>query len=307
MKNLIKKILLIWFALLSLNSCCVLAADWDAPSFEDNFSHYFRDDTYSVNWVSSNNSFKENIQALFYPNFANGRWWALWDFLLYIWYALIIIFIVRAWMRLLLKWSNAETVKSAFSSLLYILLWALLFFWAIWILRKLNLGDWTWTTWLADSLQNGNKSLLFFILSFAKAFAFIAAIVMIVVHWFKMFSSADKSDKVKTWFKWLFNVIVALVIIKLIDYIYYIAQMSDLVDKATDLIIEIAKVIWFIIWALMVIMLLYAGFLFLTDQWSSEQMKKAKNIIIWILVSALVIFALLLIIYEIFNEFVPST
>jgi len=305
MKNLIKKILLIWFALLSLTNFSAFAADWDAPSFDDNFSYFFRDDTYSINWVSSSNSFKENIQALFYPNFANGKWWALWDFLLYIWYALIVIFIVRAWIRLLIKWSDAETVKSSFKSLLYILLWALLFFWAIWILRTLQLDN--WTTWLADSLQKDNKSLLFFLLSFLKWFAFIAAIVMIVIHWFKMFSSADKSDKVKIWFKWLFNVIVALVIIKLIDYIYYIAQMSDLVDKATDLIIEIAKVIWFIIWALMVIMLLYAWFLLLTDQWSSENMKKAKNIIIWILVSALVIFALLLIIYQIFNEFVPGT
>lgn len=305
MKNLIKKILLIWFALLSLNSCCVLAADGDAPSFDDNFSHYFREDTYSINWVSSDNNFKDNIRALFYPNFWNGRWWALWDFLLYIWYALIVAFIVWAWIRLLLKGSNAETVKASFTSLLYILLWALLFFWAIWILRSLQLDD--WTTWLANSLQNNNKSLLFFVLSFLKWFAFIAAIIMIVVHGFKMFSSADKSDKVKTWFKWLLNVIVALVVIKLIDYIYYIAQMSDLVDRATDLIIEIAKVIWFIIWALMVIMLLYAGFLFLTDQWSSEQMKKATNIIVWILVSALVIFALLLIIYQVFNEFVPGS
>lgn len=307
MKRLIKKIFLIWFALLSLSNCCVFAADWDAPSFDDNFSHYFIDDTYSVEWVSSSNNIKDNIRALFYPNFANGKWWALWDFLIYIWYALIVIFIVRAWIRLLVRWSNADTVKASFMSLLYILLWALLFFWSIWILRTLNIENSNWTTWLANSLQNDNTSLLFFVLSFLKWFAFIAAIVMIVIYWFKMFSSADKSDKVKTWFKWLLNVIVALIIIKLVDYIYYIAQMSDLVDKATDLIIEVAKVIWFIIWALMVIMLLYAWFLLLTDQWNSEQMKKAKNIIVWILVSALVIFALLLIIYEIFNEFVPGT
>jgi hypothetical protein len=38
------------------------------------------------------------------------------------------------------------------------------------------------------------------------------------------------------------NVIIALVIIKLIDYVYYIAQLPDLVTKATDLIIEIAKI-----------------------------------------------------------------
>ena len=101
----------------------------------------------------------------------------------------------------------------------------------------------------------------------------------------------------------MLNVIIALVVIKLIDYIYYIAQVNDFVTKTTDLIIEIAKIAWFIIWALMVIMLFYAWFLFITDQWSSENMKKAKNIIIWILVTAVVIFALLLIIYEVFSEF----
>ena len=53
----------------------------------------------------------------------------------------------------------------------------------------------------------------------------------------------------------------------------------------------------------MVIMLLYAGFLAITDQWNSDNMKKVKNIIVWIIVSAVVIFALLLIIYEVFNEF----
>ena len=116
-------------------------------------------------------------------------------------------------------------------------------------------------------------------------------------------ASADKSDKVKAWLKWLLNVIVALVIIKLIDYVYYIAQLPDLVNQTTELIIEIAKIVWFIIWALMVIMLFYAGFLFITDQWSTEKMKKATNIIVWIVVTALVIFSLLLIIYEIFNEF----
>ena len=57
-----------------------------------------------------------------------------------------------------------------------------------------------------------------------KAIAFIAAVFMIVVHGFKMMSSADASDKVKAGLKGLLNVIVALVIIKLIDYVYYIAH-----------------------------------------------------------------------------------
>jgi magnesium-transporting ATPase (P-type) len=131
----------------------------------------------------------------------------------------------------------------------------------------------------------------------------VAAILMMVVHGFKMMSSADKADKVKAWLKWLLNVIIALVIIKVIDYVYYIAQLNDLVTKATDLIVEIARIVWFFIWALMVIMLLYAGFLAITDQWNTKNMEKTKNIIVWIIVSAVVIFALLLIIYEVFNEF----
>ena len=161
----------------------------------------------------------------------------------------------------------------------------------------------SWTEWLADKLHGDQKSLLFFVLSFLKALAFVAAIFMMVVHGFKMMASADKAEKVKAWLKWLLNVIVALVIIKVIDYVYYIAQLNDLVTQATDLIVEIARIVWFFIGALMVIMLLYAGFLFITDQWNTKNMEKAKNIIVWIIVSAIVIFALLLIIYEIFNEF----
>jgi hypothetical protein len=53
----------------------------------------------------------------------------------------------------------------------------------------------------------------------------------------------------------------------------------------------------------LVILIFYAGFLFLTDQWKSENMKKAKNIIVWVVLGAVVIFMLLLIMYQIFAEF----
>lgn len=317
MNKILKKILLLWILLLPIIVWYtnVQANDWIAPEFEQNFASYFKQsnsDTpvFTIQWVSSENKFEHNIRCIFYPNNnvswldCWGYWGSLWNIIKYLWYALVVLFIVISGIRLLLNWSNAEKVKPALFSLLYIILGALLFFGSVWILWSV-LKIWTlnWTTWLVDNIHKDEWSLLFFVLSFGKALAFIAAIVMMVIHWFKVMSSADKSDKVKIWLKWLLNVIVALVIIKLIDYVYYIAQLSNLVTEATTLIIEIAKVLWFIIWALMVIMLFYAGFLFITDQWSTEKMKKATNIIIWIVVTALVIFSLLLIIYEIFNEF----
>ena len=109
-------------------------------------------------------------------------------------------------------------------------------------------------------------------------------------------------DKTETG-TWIINVVVALVLIKIIDYVYYIAQLPSFTTKAADFVIEIAKIVWFVMWAGLVLMIFYAGFLFLTDQWKTENMKKAKNIIIWVLLSALVIFMLLLIMYQLFAEF----
>lgn len=321
MKKLIQKILLICLALFPLFVWYTNAQNRVAPSYYKNFSQYltnwYQDEhwevvgVYSLSGVKSNQSLMDNIRCLFYPNKygtnrcdSSVRGWSLRWVMRYIWYALVVLFIIISWVQLLLCWWNSEKVKPALMSLLYILIWSILFFGCVRILwTVLQFETVSWTEWLVENIHWNNSSLLFFILAFLKALAFIAAVLMIVIHWFKMMSNADKADKVKTGVKWLLNVIVALVIIKLIDYVYYIAQMSDLVTKATELIIEIAKLVWFIIWALMVIMLLYAGFLAITDQWNTKNMEKTKNIIVWIIVSAVVIFALLLIIYEVFNEF----
>jgi len=323
MRKIIKKILLLSLCLIPMLFSYSSAQNGNAPDFYDNFTKHFLsktpdgnweiNDVRNFSWISAwnNHSLMENLQCLFYPNSEKitfcaslTRWWSLWDVMRYIWYAIVVLFLVIAWIRLLTSRANSEKIKPALSSILYIILWSVLFFGCIWILWKvLKFETVTGTQWLVENIQWDKTSLLFFVLSFMKAIAFIAAVFMIVVHGFKMMSSADASDKVKAGLKGLLNVIVALVIIKLIDYVYYIAQLPDIVTQTTDLIIEIAKIAWFIIWALMAIMLFYAGFLFITDQWNTENMKKAKNIIIWILVTALVIFSLLLIIYEIFNEF----
>jgi len=39
------------------------------------------------------------------------------------------------------------------------------------------------------------------------------------------------------------NVVIALVMIKIIDYVYYIAQLPIFASKANELIIEIAKIL----------------------------------------------------------------
>jgi hypothetical protein len=144
---------------------------------------------------------------------------------------------------------------------------------------------------------------MFVILSAIKAFAFFLAIIMIVVTWFKVIA-AWEWEKWKKLLKWIINVVVALLIIKWVDFIYYLAaDSSTFVKNASDFIINIAKVFGYLYWVIIVIMVIVSWYLYITDGWSGDRFKKAGNILINILLSALVLFAFLLITYQIFAEF----
>lgn len=290
------------------------------PSYEDNFSRYlteempdaeWRVETVYDLWIDSWKSLKDNIRCLFYPNSfrvpwcnSASAWGKIRDVVRYIWFWLLVIYLVMAGIDLLLEWRNPEKVKLALKSMFYILYGSFLFFWVTWILGSvLGVETVQWTAGMVENLQWWPDSLFFKALTMLKSLAFFTAIVMIVIYWFRIMSASDQSDKIKTMIRWIMNVVVALVIVKIIDYIYYIAQLPNFTTKATEFIIEIAKIVWFIMWAALVIMVFYAWFLMLTDQWKSENMKKAKNIIVWVLLSAVVVFILLLIMYQIFAEF----
>jgi hypothetical protein len=113
-----------------------------------------------------------------------------------------------------------------------------------------------------SSLQN---KLFLQILSFFKVLAFFAAIVMLVVTGFRMMSAMDKSDKVKTAQKGAINVIIALVFIKIIDYLFYIAQTPAFGAKAADMIVNVAITLGWVLGALFVLALFYAGYLLITS------------------------------------------
>lgn len=296
------------------------AAVWVPPSFEKNFTQYLTswepdkewrvESVYDL-WVDSNKSLKQNIKCLFYPNAGPVIWcdtavagWKIWDVARYIWFAILVIFLVIVGVNLLLNWWDPEKVKTSMKSLIYILYGSVLFFWATWILwSSLWIETVQWTEGMVEAIQWWPDSLFFKIISALKALAFFVAIVMVIVYGFKMMSVSDQADKTKTAIKWIVNVVVALVMIKIIDYVYYIAQLPNFTTQAGDFIIEVAKILWFVIWAALVILIFYSGFLFLTDQWKSDNMKKAKNIIVWVVLGALVIFMLLLIMYQLFAEF----
>jgi len=289
-----------------------------APTFDGNFAKYMTDKTPDQYWrvetvfdfstcIQRDKSIEENIRNLFYPS--TTKWTPgcsvatgglLWDAVKLITFGLIFLFVVIAGMWFLLN--AAEGGKKSAMNLVYLAYGSFLVYGSIWILGfVLNVENVAGSADLVNNLQN---NLFLQILSFFKVLAFFIAIFMMVWTGFKMMSALDKEDKIKEGRKWLVNIIVALVLIKIVDYVFYIAQSVSFASKASALILDIAKVLWWTLGIVFVLWLLFAGYSMFMSNGDEKVMKKTKSILMNIFMISLVLFFFLLIIYEIFKEFV---
>lgn len=298
-------LVILWFSMCLNNFVDARAPEYD-KDFTSHLGGYVKNpEDYQV---KEDQNFRENVKKLFYPSedWQNSIYKVIRGITLWV----MIIFIVWAWASLLLN-KKPEESKKHLTSLLYILLWwvfvyaANRLFWEV-----LHFSSDQFTAWQEQGMEWFKQAfiwkqtwVLFVILSAVKAFAFFLAIIMIVLTWFKVMAAWDW-EKWKKLVKWIINVVVALLIIKWVDFIYYLAEDSaTFVKNASDLIINVAKLFGYIYWVIIIIMVIVSWYLYITDGWSGSNFKKASNILVNILLSALVLFAFLLIVYQIFAEF----
>lgn len=302
------KIIVFW---LLISMACVLPMvnqtyASNAPKYERDFAKDLTKEKWQLDpskfHVSSESTLSENIVQLFYPS--RYGWNAIYNVIKGMTLWVMIAFIVWAWASILFN-RKPEDVKKTLRSLVYILIWWLFIYWANWIFwdvlnfneDKFTVEDWVW------GVRDAAHQVFFVVLSALKAFAFFLAIIMLVITWFRVIA-AGEGEKWKKLVKWLINVVIGLLIIKWIDFIYYIAaDTQNFVKNAADLTINIAKVFAYIYWVIIVIMVILAWYLYISDGWSWNNFKKATNVLVNILLSALVLFAFLLILYQIFAEF----
>ena len=257
--------------------------------------------------ISQDKNLRDNIVEIFYPSRTGQN--AIYEVIRSMTLWAMIVFFVWAWASILFN-RKPEDLKKMWFNLIYILVWWLFIFGANRVFgNMLNFNGDTltmsnpsgegWMSGIVDTVHG----LFFVVLSALKAFAFFLAIVMIVLTGIRVIA-AWEWEKWKKLVKWLINVIIALMIIKWIDVIYYIASDSaNVVQKAADLIIDIAKIFAYIYWGIIFIMIILAWYLYVTDGWGWSNFKRASNVLVNILLSALVLFAFLLILYQIFAEF----
>lgn len=142
------------------------------------------------------------------------------------------------------------------------------------------------------------------ILAFLKAAAFFIALIFLVRYGFQMVTAVGEEEKIKAAKQGILNVLLALIFIKVIDYLYYIALSPDFTGNAIGFIVQASKFIAYLIGASLVLALLYAGYLMVTAAGNEENYTKAKNIVRSVFIVALLVLLFMLIIHQIFNDIV---
>ncbi len=300
-------LVVIWWTIFTSTSPEVFA---NPPDFNNNFANYMLGNKWSektetvwdLGWigVNKNNSLDDNIKQMFYPS-NTWQWGRIRDIVKLLGLVVFVVMIVVQWFQYVINADDASKISWVHSNFSYIFLWGIIFFTATWILGiGLNIA---WTGWSSELMKNIDQRLMFQIFSWLRAWAFFTAIVLLIYTGWKMMSAMDSEEKFKAWKQGILNILIPLVLIKIIDYIYYIAQTPDFQSKATTLIIEISKVLWYILGAFFTVMIIYYWFRLMFGG-TKEQLEKVKSIIVAVFLWSLVVFMFLLIVYQIAQEFI---
>lgn len=118
-----------------------------------------------------------------------------------------------------------------------------------------------------------------------------------------MIRALDKEDTLKNAKRGLVNVLLALVFIKVIDFVFFIAQDVSFISRAKTFMITIARAIGYILGAVMVLTLISTGFKYLSAQGDEAKVKDAKNSLQTIFFVVLIIFLFLLVAWQVIAEF----
>ena len=290
--KIFKYLLILIISIFSFFLFLVSSSYSSAPSIDNIWKGIW----YNLEQVKANEKLENNIKKLFFPS-SRGNWWTIWNSLR-IWLVwLLILFFIRAGLLFVLKAWDEWELKKAKTNLLYIFYGAFLIFWATWILWTV-LNVW-WHTSASSIVEKTKWDILVGILIFFKNLAYYAAFIMVTYYWYKLMQAQEKEDKIKAWKNGILNVIIALIAIKVLDYLYYIAQQSDFRDQAQSFLSSTWKLLWWVLGSIIIFVLIYAGVLLVTSRWNEEAWKKAKNIIRNVFLIVFIIFLFIVIVYDI--------
>lgn len=249
--------------------------------------------------IKSTVSLKDNIINIFYPSRLVG-WGKIYNLIRNVGVGILVLFIILNGMYMVRFADTEKKLDEARMNFLYMWYGALLVFGAVRLLNLVNI--WWDTGWVAQLVSNVQNKLLFQILTFLKAAAFFVAILMIIYYGLQIVRAYEKEDKLKEGKNGIINVLAALIFIKVIDYLFYIAEQGSFKTQAIQLIVSTSKIMWRILGAISILYVIYAWFQLVTSQWDESKYKWAINTLRSIFLVGITIMLFLLITYQLFTD-----
>lgn len=279
-----------------------------APSFNENYAQVIENKSNKADseWriesmysrkVDYKENIKTNIENLFYPK---PDWESqIRKIIRMLCFGFIFGYILYIGI-LFVKDAGESKEIEYMTKLMYAIIWAVIILVSTRIAQAIPINTGGGSAWLVEAVEG---KIFFQILVIMKSMAFFIAIVMMLRYWYQAIMTVNKEDKLDIAKQWVLNIIIALMFIKIIDYIYFIAQNPDLKSQATNLIVEIIKILLYVVGAFFTFYILYAGFKLLTDRWEWEWIAHFKKVATWIFLGSALVFIFLLILYQIIGEF----
>ncbi len=297
MKNIIKLILITLLSFSFLNS---YASQTRIPELKVNTQN---------SWKDNNNDYLEDIWQS-EEFFGVSDWWEKWmknlilniarDLKTVIFTIILIVIMVMAFK--LIAWWNTDEERKKFQIWI---IWA-----SVWIVvmqtaysfYKILFDQWAWKTlWERLTWE--------IVQPFIELLLNIAPMVFIAVWiyaFYKIITANWDEEKVSKWKRAIIHAIIWFIVIKISAFLVkntyepncwwwniiqqWGIEICENIDENAKMIIIIINWLNTFIWILVVIMTIYAWFLYLTSNWEEEKQSKAKKIIIYILIWLLIIF-----------------
>ena len=265
-----------------------------------------------IKWDSEIKNVSINKKSWGLVNSINSVWFSLlWSIkTILIW--VFVFYMVYAWAKMIMSmWTDEEKIKSAKRQIWYGLIW-ILFVNIPWTLYDAlfkttqgwssNTTNWSWD-WINSVVWNWFVSLLKFIVSLLEIAIFFIAVFMFVYTWIKLILWwKDQKVVSDAKLKVLYSV-VALILVWFIEVWKGFAFGWD-ISVWLGIFSTIANLLLYIAPLIALFFLILAWYYYITSGWDKEKVKKAKDIIIYILLWTLIFLASYTILLEL-NTFNP--
>jgi hypothetical protein len=214
---------------------------------------------------------------------------------------LLLLFLVYSWaMMIMSNWTNEEELSSAKRTFRYVIVWMLFINipWTIyealtWEKKNLTEDIWTYTWTVFWFINEENfRILIDNIIQFIQIFIFFIAVILLTLSAIRLIMSRWREDVMKEHKNNIFYSLIWLVFVWLIwVWKSIVFDGQALIENSRTFFKTMANFILLFAWPIAVFFLILAWYYFITSSWDEDRIKKAKHIVVNVILWTLILLA----------------